>query len=432
MADRPRAFVNWAGDVRSAPVPWRSPRDADEVLETLVRARRRGLRVRPVGSGHSWSDAALPVGEALDLSCLRRILAIDGHARTARVEAGARIRDVSAAADRAGMALPILGSISEQTIAGAIATGTHGSSLVHGNLSSLVLEMTIATPGGDLVTLREGDPRLAAARVGLGALGVVVEVKLRLTPAFTLVGHTETLPIEEVADRLEEIGRGSELVKVWWLPGARGANVFRYERTDERPRDVRLSRALDEHVVNRHVFRLALFAVKHVPGLTLPLNRAVAASYLERPALPVRSDLAFNVPMPPKHRETEYAFGLDDAAAVVRETAALIRRERLRVTFPFEIRFVRGDDAWMSPAYGRDTCQLGAYAADSPDLARFFSAFEDLAVSRLGRPHWGKEARFDAAYVTRTFPMAESFRALARSWDPDGTLRNPFLDRVLG
>lgn len=427
-----REWVNWSGVHASRPLSWESPRSTAEIADVLGRARRAEQRVRPMGARHSWSPIAVPEHVAIDLENLREVLAIDAAARTVRVQAGIHLFELSAALDRVGLAMPILGSVSAQSIAGATSTGTHGSSLVHGNLASLVEELVLVTPRGDVLRIGKGDARLPAARVGLGALGVVAEMVLRVAPAFTLIGEVEVMPIREAAQRLSEIAASTEFVKVWWLPGARGAHVFRYLRTPERPVDVRASRVFDEHVVNRWVFPAALAAAARWPGVTRRMNHFVARSYLERPAVPVRSAYAFNVAMPPIHRETEYAFGLDDAPGALVALADLVEGERLPVNFPVEVRFVREDASWMSPAYGRPTVQIGAYMTDGPGRERFFGAFERLAHERGARPHWGKEMDVDAAYVRRVFPRAEEFRALARDLDPDGTMRNAFLDRVLG
>lgn len=428
----PREWTNWSKVHAAHPTAWESPRSTAEVRDLLSRAARARQRVRPMGARHSWSEIAQPEHVALDLENMRAVLGIDAGARTIRVQAGIHLFEITEALDRVGLAMPILGSISAQSIAGATSTGTHGSSLVHGNLSSLIEEIVLVTARGEVLRIGRGDPRMAAARVGLGALGVVVEMVLRVAPAFTLIGEVEVMPIREAARQLESIAHSSEFVKVWWLPGARGAHVFRYLRTPMAPVDVSASRRFDERFVNRWIFPAALAAGVRWPSITPRMNHFVASSYLERPAVPVKSHYAFNVAMPPIHRETEYAFGLDDAPGAIEELATLVETEHIAVNFPIEIRFVREDAAWMSPAFGRPTVQIGAYMTDGPELARFFHAFERIAHDRAARPHWGKEMDVDASYVARVFPQARAFAALARELDPEGTMRNAFLDRVLG
>src|SRR5690606_36391148 len=197
-------------------------------------------------------------------------------------------------------------------------------------------------------------------------------------------------------------------------------------------RDRALARLVDEKIVNQTLFELALRLSGRMPSLTPHVNDLVMSAYFRAGTRVDRSDRCFNLAMPPIHRETELAVDLDDAGAVLREVDAAIREDGLLVNFPIELRFVQGDDAWMSPAYGRDTCQLGFYQAESPHLARYFARVEEIGARFGARPHWGKEFSLPGERVRAALPMAPEFLALRRELDPRGTLQNRFLERVLG
>lgn len=427
-----RTFRTWSGVHRSVPSRWERPASEAELAEILSSADRAGRRLRPIGSGHSWSDIAVPDDGCLDLGAMRAVLQIDAAAGTARVQAGIRLEEINETLAAAGLALPILGSIAKQTIAGAISTGTHGSSLVHGNLSSLVLGMRLVTARGEILDLREGDPRLAAARVGLGALGIISEVTLRCVPAFRLEEEREPMPIDAVLAELPALAASAEYVKIWWIPGTRRAQVFRHRRTPLPDASSAIAHALDERLVNQVLFEAALRLCGRYPALTPRINAVVVSTYFRRGRRIARSDRGFRVAMPPIHRECEYSVALEHAAPLLREVDAAIRREGLVVNFPCEIRFVRADDAWMSPAFGRDSCQIGFYQAQSPHLARYFVLVEALAQAVGARPHWGKEFSMDRASILAAYPRSADFLALRRALDPNGTLGNRFTDRVLG
>jgi L-gulonolactone oxidase len=428
----PRSFATWSGVHRARPARWHTPSSEDEIASILVDAARRGARVRPVGSGHSWSDIAVPADEAIELSRMRRVLAIDAAARTIRVQAGICLEEITEALDAVGMALPVLGSIGKQTIAGAISTGTHGSSLAHGNLASLVVAMRLVTARGDVLPLDASHPLLPAARVSLGALGVISEVTLCAVPAFRLEEELDPRPIEAVWSDLRAVAESAEFVKVWWLPTTRRAQVFRYRRTVLPGRDRPIARWLDEKLVNQVIFEGALRLGGRYPRITPWINSAMVRTYFRRGRRIARSDRCFHVAMPPTHRETEYAFDLAEAAGALREIDAAIRRERWIVNFPMEIRFVPRDDAWMSPAYGRDTAQIGFYQAESPHLPAYFARAEEIAVRFGARPHWGKEFAMTREQVLAAYPRSGEFLALRRELDPEGVLGNAFTDRVLG
>lgn len=427
-----RTFENWSRRHRVAPRRWLSPRSDDEIAAALSTATREGERVRPVGSGHSWSDVAVPCDLALSLEHARGVLAVDEETPSITVRAGTRLEEITEALDARGLAMPILGSIAKQTIAGAISTGTHGSSLRHGNLATLVVALRLITPRGDVLDLDARDPRFFAARVGLGMLGVVSRVTLKVTRKFTLAEEREPLPLSRVLADLPAIAASAEFVKLWWLPSTGKVVVFRYTRTDEPARHSPLWAFVDEAVVNRTVFEGALRLVGRWPRATSALNGAVASTYLRPGRRVARSDRAFNLAMPPIHREAEWAYDMAEAPAALEELDGLLARRRLRVNFPCEIRFVRGDESWLSPAFGRDACHVGVYQAESEDLAAYFTGAAEIALRRGARPHWGKEFSWGERELAPRFPRWGDFTALARELDPAGILENDFSVRVFG
>jgi L-gulonolactone oxidase len=430
---RDKTFENWAGNVRVTARDWSSPRSEEQVAAVLAAARHEGRRVKVVGSGHSWSDAAAPEDQAMDLSRLRGVVALDEGRGRVTARAGTTIEELSVWLEARGFALPILGSIAKQTLAGAIATGTHGSSLAHGNLATLVSAMRIVRPAGDQVTLERGDPRLEAAAVHLGALGVVTELSLDVVPRFALSETRRSMPFDALVADLEGIARSAEYVKIWWLPSTGRAVVFRYERVEGPPRRrSELWARIDESLVNGVIFDRLLRVSARFPQTTSVINRGIGAAYFGEGRRVAESRFAFNLAMPPKHREAEWAVPMARAPRALAELAALIERLRLQVNFVTEIRFVKGDALWMSPAHGGDACHIGVYQGESPDLATYFRRTEELAVGWGARPHWGKEFSLGGADVLSRYPRAPDFDALRRESDPDGTLENPFLRRLFG
>lgn len=391
-------------------------------------AARKRLRV--VGGGHSWSAIAAPEQIGMTLDGLAGVIARDD--RTVTVRAGTRLKHLNAALAAAGYALPIVGSIAEQSIAGAIATGTHGSSLVHGNLASLVERVRLVDGRGTAHDIGAGDPRLPAARVHLGALGVLTEITLRIIPAFRLAETVEAIPVRAMPAQLEAIAKSAEYVKVWWMPHTRSAHVFRCERTEDAPSrkpDPIRQRWIDDRILHPFVFP-AVLRVGLFPGLT-PRICAVVARTFEQPRRVGVSTLMLSTPMPFRHRETECAVPMTRAGEAVERTLHAFERDKLVVNFPLEIRFVRGDQAWMSPAYGADTCQIGAYCW-GPRAPAYFAAFWREMRALDARPHWGKELDHTDEEVRALWPRAKEFCALRDELDPDRVFASEFHTRTLG
>jgi len=408
------------------------PASEDEVAELIRDAASTGVRVKVVGAGHSWSDIACTDGMLLSLDRLDRVLEVHEDRREVTVEAGIRLRALNAALAERGLALPVLGSIAEQSVAGAISTATHGSAPRLPNLAGLVTRLRMVLADGSVVDLSaDRDPDLfAAARVGLGALGVITRVTLRFVPAFRLEEICEPMRFDEALDKVPDLAAGEELVKLWWLPHTDAVQVFRYRRTEAPSRFRRAARWVDEAIVNRGVFALLLRTGRIWPALIPKANRLVRAAYFRPRRTVAASHQALTLAMPPSHQEIEYALPRELAAESLRRTRALVERDRLRVNFIAELRFVAGDDAWMSPDYRRDSAHLGAYMASAPDLPRYFSTFEAEMLALGGRPHWGKQFAATAEQLRGAYPEYDRFDALRRKVDPQGVFGNAFLERV--
>ena len=424
-------FVNWSGEVTSQMTSWYEPTKQGDIAALVRRTYLANGRIHVVGGGHSWSPIAAPDQAGMSLDGWNGVT--DQTADTVTVRAGTRLRDLNKELAIRGLALPILGSIDHQSVAGAIATGTHGSSLSHGNLATLVQGVRLITGTGEVLNLDATDPRLEGVRVHLGALGVLTHVTLRVEPAFRLAETIEQVPVGNVAAEVEAIGRSAEYVKVWWLPHTSHALVYRYMRTDEatsrRPPPA-AERWVDANVVHKAVLP-ALFAVNERRPHQIPTTNRLLVRTLDKPRRVGPSTMLLSTPMPVHHAETEAAVPLAQGGEAFDRLVRLIDAERLQVNFIAELRFVRGDTNWMSPASGGDTVQLGAYTALRSQQERYFAAFWREMRELGARPHWGKQMDHSGAEIRRLYPAAERFVALRDELDPARVFANPFLDRVL-
>lgn len=444
-----RELCNWSGVHRWRPRDYQEPSSEEQVVGLLQRARAEGHAVKVVGGGHSWSDIAATDGCAVRLDRMNRVLEIDLDRALVTVEAGMRLRELNEHLAVRGLAMPILGSISEQSVAGAIATGTHGSGLGFGSLSAAVRALRLVTARGEILDIDGSDPELfAAARLHLGCLGVVTRVTLQCEPAFRLRERVIILAFDEAVARVDELVRAGEHVKLWWLPHTDRVRVSTLDRTTEPLSDPGVMVRAAQHVaglmarrqvdlltafdaaVNDRVLTGLMALARRSPGLTPRINGAIGAAYFKAAERVGRSDRVFNLVMPPVHREMEYGIDFGDTGAALIELRALIERERLYVNFVVEARFVAADDILMSGAYGRTSCQLGAYIGECTSREGYFRGFEALCRGLGGRPHWGKEFDADAETLRDALPGFDRFDAVRRRLDPDGLFANAFVRRL--
>jgi L-gulono-1,4-lactone dehydrogenase len=422
----PELWTNWAGEQRCAPERIERPGTEDELAGAVAGARR----VRVAGSGHSFTDIACTDGVMLDLSRMRRVLAVEGELVT--VEAGITLGQLGAQLAARGLAMENLGDIDRQTLAGAISTATHGTGARFRNLSAQVAGVRLVTAGGEVTELREGSDELLAARVGLGALGAIAAVKLRCVPLFTVRRLDEPRPLDETLDRYDELADGNDHFELFVFPYTDVALVRLSERGDfaTEPVDPR-RRFLEETVVENAVLGAGVRAGRRVNRLIPAVNRGFAKVVGRR----VRVDHGHRVYATRRlvrFTEMEYAIPRAHAAEATRRVLELVRRRRLPIGFPIELRVVAGDDAFLSTAHGRDTAYVAVHQYVGMEFEAFFRAVERIMEDYDGRPHWGKRHYQSAATLRDRYPDWDRFAAVRGRLDPDGKFSNEYTDRVLG
>ncbi|HNN96817.1 MAG TPA: FAD-binding protein, partial [Pseudomonadota bacterium] len=243
-------FRNWAGTATAQPQAFFTPQSESEIVDILKRAAQAGRRVKVVGAGHSWSDIACTDGYLLQLDALAQVRRVDVQRQEITVQAGIRLHALIAAMHRHGMTLPVIGSVTQQSIAGAIATGTHGSAPGLGNLASRVVGMRLVLANGEVLPINDHENAhlLPAARVHLGALGVISEVTLATVPAFRLHEELSTLPLSQVLNELPRLVESAPYVKLWWLPHVDDVLLSRCWPTMEAATASRVAWWIDEQI----------------------------------------------------------------------------------------------------------------------------------------------------------------------------------------
>ncbi|GAB79376.1 D-arabinono-1,4-lactone oxidase [Austwickia chelonae] len=433
------AWRNWAGTVEAFPVRRVSVRDEDEVVAVLRGAVEEGLRVKAVGAGHSFTGAAYTDGVLVDLSALAGLRGVvaDGAGARVRVGAGTTLRELNVLLDESGLAVPNLGDIDAQTIAGAISTGTHGTGATFGGLSSFVTALRVVTADGRVSWCsRAEDPELfAAAGVGLGAFGVVVEVELACVPAFRVRAVESPERLSELLPRLDEVMTEHDHVEFFWFPYTDSCLVKRHDRLPpEDSSGVPLPewrRLWADDVVDNRLFAAANRAVVLRPSWVPTVNQ-VGAKVISRREYTDVSHRVFVSPRTVRFRESEYAVPRDAVGEALVFLRDWFERTGEPVTFPLEVRYTAADDLWLSTASGRDTAYIAVHQYVGQDHTRVFRVFEDVMDRCDGRPHWGKLHRLTADRLAALYPRFGDALRVRDRVDPGRLFANPYLDRVLG
>jgi len=432
--ERATAWRNWTGDERCVPAAVQRPGSIGELAEAIEHAARAGRRVRVAGAGHSFSDIACTDGLMLKLDRLAKIVDVDRSSGLVSVQAGITIRELSRQLDAHGLALENLGDIDAQSIAGAISTATHGTGARLPNISAQVIVLTLVlADGSTLECSRERDPEVfRAARVGLGALGVIAEVTLRCVPAFTLHGVDAPAPLADTLERFHELALGNDHFELFVFPHARTALTRTNNRTAQPPRPRgRVSAYANDVLLTNFAFELFCRAGRRFPGRIPQINRLVTrlAGSSERVD---RSAAIFASPRLVRFTEMEYALPREHTPEAVRRVMETIERRGFAVPFPIEVRTAAPDDAFLSTAGGRDSGFVAVHMYQGMAWESYFRAVEEIMDELDGRPHWGKRHFQTAATLRPRYPDWDRFQAVRAQLDPEGRFANAWTDRVLG
>jgi len=428
---------NWAGTATATPARWAQPRNEAEISAAVKDAAAAGLRVRALGSGHSFTPAAATAGLALDLSLWSGITAADTRTGLVTARSGTTLRALNAAAAEFGLALANLGDIDAQTIAGALCTGTHGTGARLGGLATQIEALDLVLADGSLVTCSaSARPELfAAARVGLGALGVITAVTLRCVPAFTLAADERPMPVEQVIEQFDALAADNDHFEFYWFPYGRQALVKRNNRLapggSAPARMPGWRRVWEFEVMENGAFGALCRLGRAVPRLIPALNRLSSAALSAR-SYTDASDRVFVTPRRVRFVESEYAVPRESLAGVLAELRRAVPRLAEPVMFPVEVRVAAPDDIWLSTAYGRDTAYVAIHQYTGLPYRAYFDLFESVVAGVAGRPHWGKMHSLDAARLGPLYPRFDDFRRVRAQVDPEDRFGNPYLSRVFG
>ncbi|PRH80367.1 FAD-binding protein [Streptomyces solincola] len=405
--------TNWSGTVRFGARQVHQPTSVAQLQEIVAGA----TRVRALGTGHSFSPVADTRGDMVRLDALPERCDVSADGTRARVSAALTYGELAPRLHRSGRALPNLGSLPHICVAGACATGTHGSGNRCRCIAAGVRSLIAVTPDGTPVTFDRGDAAFGGAVVSLGSLGIVTELTLDLVPAFDVEQYVfEEVPWEVLVERLGQVMACAYSVSAFTTPGG-PADLWVKRRVQDDPPDLGGTGARPA-TAQRHPVA-AMSAVNCTPQLGEP------GPWHER--LPhFRAEFT---PATGHEIQSEYLVAAADGPKALEALVPL--RDRLAPLLQIvEIRTVAADDCWLSPAYHRDSVALHfTWLPDPEGVAGLVPRIEEALAPFAARPHWGKVFRTDPAAVADLYPRWEDYRDLLRRYDPRGKLRNPMIDR---
>jgi L-gulonolactone oxidase len=404
-----------------------------ELGEVLRAAARVDQHVRVAGAGHSFSPLVESNDVILSLDRLQGIVDVDIPAKSARVCAGTRLFALGGALAAHGLAMENLGDINRQSIAGATSTGTHGTGIAFGNLATQISAFKMMRADGSEISASVGENAdlFAGGRIALGSLGVLTEITLRLVPAFRLRLNSGCMDLETCLARAEELTAQNRCFEFFWLPHTDTVLTKAWNVTDEPADSHGWQRWCSDVLLENSVFGSLCSLAKALPGLSPSISRLCASMLSPRRHVD-ESHSMLVTERRVRNNEMEWSLPAERGADALREIRAFVERRKFPLMYPIEYRWVRGDDLWLSPNYGRDSVHISAHQYVGMPFERYFDGVQAICRAHGGRPHWGKVHGLTAPEFAKLYPRWDDFLALRERMDPKGRFLSPYMSRLFG
>jgi len=399
MANQPITWTNWVGNQSFSPNAIINVNSEAEVQQYVAQAAASGQKVRTYGTGHSFTPIVETRDLLLNMEAMKGILQIDSEKRQVTALPKTSIADFGDPLWEQGLALNNQGDIDTQSIAGAIATATHGAGCALPSFSAALAGARIVDGMGNLVEMtRETTPtELAALQTSIGLLGIMTEVTIDVVPAYDLHLRYEVSPFAKLMEQLETYLDTYRSFTFYWCPTAQSSELF----------------GLPDTKADECVLRSFKVPEPDLDRDNLPPGERVGRSYHIYPLV-----------YEPNFHEMEYFLPLDQAHDILIEIRKLMLRWLPKSIYPLEVRNVAAEDAWLSPNYQRKNLVVSVSGQPGTDYWDYLRACDSLFAEFKGRPHWGKLHFMTADRVERLFPRYNDFVTMRRRFDPKGTFLN--------
>lgn len=425
---------NWSQQLSWSPAELAYPESEEAIVLLVQRAVENGRKVRVIGSGHSFTPLVPTDDVLVSLDTFQGLVSVDRNALRAAVRGGTKLYALGELLFAAGMAMENMGDIDAQSIAGTISTGTHGTGVDFGTISTQVVGLRFVNGKGEVVSCSPKDkPELfRCMQVSLGALGIITEVTLQCVPAYRLALENRKEPLEAVLADLENRKQQNRNFEFYWMPytgtaWTKSSNAVSGEQPDQ---DNWLNKA-SEYLLENVAFKVLCDLAHTVPAMNKPVARISAASV---PTLRkvYHSHRVYATKRLVRFMEMEYNVPAEAYADVFKEIRQRVNTGGFNVHFPIENRWVKADQIPLSPAHGRDSAYIACHVYHKKPFRPYFEALESIFRAHGGRPHWGKWNSLKAADVAELYPEFPLFLRHREQHDPDGVFRTPYLEKLLG
>ena len=426
-------WSNWAGNQQTGTVLLSKPQTESELQQVVQSAQASGRRVKAVGSGHSFTAIAVSEEVLVDLSDYDEIVAIDKINQTVTVQSGIQLSKLNQALYENSLAMQNLGDIAYQTIAGAISTSTHGTGAKFTGIANQVVALRVVLADSSIVecSANVNAQLFSCARVGLGALGLISTVTLKVVSAFNLAVIEEPMRVDDVLQNLDLHVDSNDHFEFFWVPHTGWALTKRNNRNSLPVEPMsKMSHWYSKTLMENYAFGAVCMLGRARPSLIPKLAKALPSS--GRNEYSDASHKVFASKRIIKFYEMEYAIPREACAEALNRVRRMVTDSGFFLNFPVEVRFTAPDEIPLSTASNRESAYIAVHIYKGMNYVPYFTEVESIMNSYQGRPHWGKLHFQSAATLASRYPQWDVFQAVRNQVDPQRMFSNQYLETVLG
>ena len=413
-------WTNWSESYVAYPGELHMPTSIEQVCDIVKQHGKSKRTLRVTGAAHSFSPVAMPEHSAMSLHQLRGLIEVDPVQQTATFYAGTYLHEVGPMLEEYGLALINMGDIQEQSLAGAISTGTHGTGITLGSFSSMVVKWGFVNGVGEYIEHERANDELSEAlHVSLGLLGVLVKVTIKVIPLYSLVYTSKRKALQSELANFQTVIRDNRHVEWFYFPGSEQIQVKTMNLIDP-IRQSAFHKRVDElkvQLLENNAFSVASKLVKWQPKLGLHVSKLSSKLIGEVDRTSISYEI-YPSPRAVKFVETEYAIPLRYFADCLQEIHGAFQRGKFNIHFPIECRTTAGEPGYLSPTQGEESAFLAFHMYKGMDESAYFDWVHKTMERYGGRPHWGKVNRYNASNIERFYPNFKRFNAIRQQHDP--------------
>lgn len=416
---------NWAGNLSFTPKTIYAPKSIDEIQEAVSQTIEANRTIRTRGSGHSWTGLISSNENYLHLDNFQGITQVDLEQKVISAKAGTKLSHFGPEAFKHKLALENQGDIDKQSLAGALSTGTHGTGLNLRSMANQIKSISFINGNAEEITVDESSTDFNGSRLTLGALGIVTNIAVQMEDAYKLKVDVFPESINSALEKIEERLKNNRHLEMFYFPVGGWSLTKIMNKTNEDCSHRGIFYKLNEVVVENWLY-IQMNRLGRVTNGYKMIDK-IMQKCVSHTTLKDWSYQAFPTQRDFKFKEMEYAVPVEKFKEVFEALTKKIKEKNFQTLMPIEIRFVKKDVLWLSPAYERDCVYFAIHTYITEDHREYFKAMEEILQSFGGRPHWGKMHSMQRADFEKAYPRFNDFVNLREKFDPKGVFLNQHL-----